>query len=30
MSRRGGEKKALQEQIAKLNAELGLTGTGER
>ena len=30
MSRRGGEKKALQEQIEKLNAELGLTGTGEK
>ncbi len=30
MGRRGLEKKALQEQIAKLNAELGLTGTAEK
>jgi uncharacterized caspase-like protein len=30
MSRRGGEKRALQEQIEKLNAELGQTGTGEK
>jgi uncharacterized caspase-like protein len=30
MTRRGLEKKALQEQIGKLNAELGLTGTADK